>query len=157
MRVPRAVRVAQIILYIQCALSIVGGVALILIGVLVHHWWRHHLFQGVRVHSDVIGVITGVLVGFGLFCIIVALLMIWPTILLGRFSSAARIIVTVVTGLGILIDVLSLNRATIAGIVWLVADGGIIYCLWIDGAARRAFEHRPPNVIEAPPSNWGSS
>lgn len=139
MQVPGAVRVAQVILWIESILSIIVGLFVLAIGLLVSAWSTTTADQ-----ANAKGVVSVAFIVFGILLIGIGGLIIWPTVLLGRLSSGARLAITVLTGVSILLDLISVPHSAGLSLIGLFLGAVVLYCLWFNPEAKAAFERASP-------------
>ena len=137
---------AQVLLIIQGILGLLFGAALILLAVA-----GNRFFSNINLHNvngvDVIGAATSVLIGAGIVAIVIAILVIFGAVRVGRPSQVARWLLAIFEVLVLLGTLNGLQTAnggnrTLGTIIALVVEALVLFGLVIDPATYRAFARR---------------
>jgi hypothetical protein len=163
--VPGSVTLGRVLLIVEAALWLLGGLAIAAVGViflsagsLINNRLAQIGYSGSNVASTAAGVVGGTVLAFAVVIVILAILGIWAGVALGRLTSGPRVTGLVLATLGLILGILSaiggaqrasaggttLHSSPIPGIVLIVVNLLIIYVLGFAGSARAAFRALPP-------------
>ena len=163
--VPGSVTLGRVLLIVEAALWLLGGLAIAAIGVLfltagaaINNRLAQIGYTGSNVVSTAAGVVGGTVLAFAVVIFILAIVGIWAGAAMGRLTSGPRVTGLVLSSLGLLLGILSavgsartvtasgaaVHGSPIPGIVLIVVNLLIIYALGFSGSTRAAFRSLPP-------------
>ncbi|MGO8687839.1 MAG: hypothetical protein ACLQT7_11805 [Candidatus Dormibacteria bacterium] len=163
--VPGSVTLGRVLLIVEAALWLLGGLAIAAVGVLfltagaaINNRLAQIGYTGSNVVSTAAGAVGGTVIAFAVVIFVLAVVGIWAGAAMGRLSTGPRVTALVLSTLGLILGILSAvsgartvtaNGATvhgsaIPGIVLIVVNALIIWALGFSGSARAAFRSLPP-------------
>jgi hypothetical protein len=163
--VPGSVTLGRVLLIVEAALWLLGGLGIAAVGVLfltagaaINNRLAQIGYTGSNVVSTAAGAIGGTVLAFAVVIFVLAIVGIWAGVAMGRLSTGPRVTALVLSTVGLILGILSalggahsvssngtsVSGSPVPGIVLIVVNALIIWALGFSGSARAAFRALPP-------------